>query len=413
MKGFTRMLVFVTLILADVANVTWAQGTQFPIIAWGCPNAIAQGLQYRDYFSQIDSAHFNTIYANFETQDYQAAPTLGLHLIQPIYWPYCEGQTSIYESDYNHHNPEHFSHTGVVGAEIYDPYDPINNTGALNNYAWLAQKTQHSAGYMQQGLLHDFNKEQNVLRENEPLYDPHVFFADFRLRTPSIANPPGGQTEMVRLYAVLNNSAGANQTLADWQVLYRDFVDSGAVGQSYANFRLRFCLTSDQDSLINPDNPAHGIDYRVYWYDNADVYLDRVTVQDTIYSALINHGYDTEMNARINTYNPYYPATLFRWYLGDEPQTDMYLANNYVNTFLESHTPATAQDVQATGGNIDRLEKFISVINPNQLAYDSCPFCSRNKAGAILWHHFAQRCGAIELRPVYRSKGRSYENKAN
>ena len=123
MEVFMPILSF--FIFIGLPNQSFAQ--RIPIIAYGCPHDEAHGLNYRDFFDQIKECSFNTIYDNFNKADFNEAYSKTLRIIKPIYWPYCEGQTSIYESDTREPGP-HFLHINIVGREVQDQYDKMART---------------------------------------------------------------------------------------------------------------------------------------------------------------------------------------------------------------------------------------------------------------------------------------------
>ena len=148
-------LVFAAFIAAvALDNIAGAQGNRFPIISYGCP----KGNTYWQYFPDADAAGFNTFYTTtFSSDDFYYADLADLKLIQGIYLPYCEGQTSIYESDTRPPGP-FFSHVAVVGGEVFDP-----GPNEPERYAWAAEVNNHMTGYMQKGLFSSFYRDQNVI----------------------------------------------------------------------------------------------------------------------------------------------------------------------------------------------------------------------------------------------------------
>lgn len=336
-----------------------------PLISYGCPydldgnnNPIGN---YWNHMAEVQAAGFNTIYASgATTTDFDTARQRGLHMIQSMYYPYAEGQMSDYDAETNGNC---FTNENTVGEDV-----PENQ--ASRKWARRATTSGYSSGYMVRGLKSPWNREQNVERPGGE-FDPLTFFADFWLRTPEDKGG-GGKFTVARLeaHAILTDSG--DSLLAQRNLYYSELEDSGAVGTTYRPFRLRFTLGSGVESRIQ------AFDYRLYWNDRADLYVDKITVQDTIFDCLADSGYDAEIGNRICTFNAYLSdGTLFRWYLKDEPTWDQYPANDTLVHKLGVHndTCKTAPGVLAIIGVADSVDNFLRKVRPDsELLFHLYPF---------------------------------------
>ena len=150
----------------------------------------------------------------------------------------------MYESDEQPPGP-HFSHTDVIGGEVYDEMpDPYND------YAWVAHTSSDTAGWMQRGLLDDYNDEQEI-----PTYRYRSgtlrYYAHFRMRLASDAVDPSAfiaKIDAVRIFK------GDTTLMAVDSLWYSDFHTAGALGQ-YADFTISFKRAVTDSGVM---------DYRVY-----------------------------------------------------------------------------------------------------------------------------------------------------
>ena len=344
------------LAVLTVAAIAYTQGQEdrFPIIAY-------QGLR-RAYFDQMTDCNFNAVFNwSVDENDFTVADAMGLHLISAIHTKATSGQWSRYESDKHAAPPdvmEHFYHD-VIGREVEDP----NPDTLSNQWAWVAQVSSDTAGWMQRGCL--FSWEQNI-----PTYwywgpgDTLWYYAHFRMRLASDAVAPDSvpiaTIDAVRIFS------GDTTLMAEDSLWYSDFDTAGALGQ-YADFTISFLRTKDDSGTL---------DYRVYWYGNLDLWVDRVVLEDERYRTLMAGGYDDAIWSRVSQYSDH--NSLFRWYLWDEPHRDQFPANAYLRVYLDTITnPQTVPGVQAVHRSPlsypDYLLDYLDVVNPNELTYDRYP----------------------------------------
>lgn len=358
-----KMAMVISPFLAVLAVVTIAytqgQEDKFPIIAYGGPRP-----HLADYFSQIKDCNFNAVFCwdDHDTgvvkNDFIVADTMEFHLITSLHRNATSAQWSKYESD-EHADPpevmEHFSHSSVLGREDYDEMFDL--------YAWVAEVSSDTAGWTQRGLLDDYNNEQEIPTYRYP-YDTLMYYAHFRMRLDSNAVVLYPPLPLAKIDAIRIHNEDTTLMVED-SLWSDDFDTAGAFGQ-YANFTLSFQRARFDSGVM---------DYRVYWYDNTDLWVDRVTLEDARYDTLMAAGYNDSIRSKVDAFDDYDNA-LFRWYLEDEPRGDQFSANGYVRVFLDDSL-GTVPGVQAVGAfprrNPDYYQGFLDVVNPNELTFDFYP----------------------------------------
>jgi hypothetical protein len=247
--------------------------------------------------------------------------------MKPNNWNY--GQYAKYESDLQ--IPQFytfcpFSHTSVVGEEDDDG-------DALNNYVWKLSTVKHSAGLAQQGLIVNYQQD-NWWWDID--YDIE-YKAKFRLKV----NDNTSHTAVAHLYVVAQEN-GVEETLAQQTIYADDFAYSG----NYQYFDLNFVLDTAE---IGSPNFAEKIttastakksqslpttDYRIYWYDNVDLWIDRVEIYDYKSEPLLSGVYDSAIESDLASLASY--SAPHRVSIRDEPCEDNYQASVYIKSFIEN-----------------------------------------------------------------------------
>jgi hypothetical protein len=123
--------------------------------------------------------------------------------------------------------------------------------------------------------------------------------------------PDGGYSPLdtvAKIEAHLMNLT-QDSLVADSLLFYQDFDPD-----QYNIFELSFWKY--------PENWNDSLDYKVYWFKKADLYIDYVEGYDCYYDTLVNHKpiYQDRILSEISPFeNQYHGTSLFRWYLKDEP----------------------------------------------------------------------------------------------
>ena len=143
----------------------------------------------------------------------------------------------------------------------------------------------------------------------------------------------------------------------------RDFTTANV----YQDFILEF-----KKKPVSPETSYY--EYRIYWYNNTNLWADYVEVKDCYIDSLTAGKYDGRLDSIVHHYNTF-PA-LFRYYLIDEPYYGQFAASGYIMKFLR-RSPYNNEKpgVQAIGaGGKTFYQNYADSIKPNELLFDYYPF---------------------------------------
>ncbi|GAH62430.1 unnamed protein product, partial [marine sediment metagenome] len=203
----------------------------------------------------------------------------------------ARGQFSTYESE--EHDPN--SITSWPPAHGYFNADSVNHFGykiyddpASGDTAWaMFTDSSDTAGYMQAGLIqHHRGHRQRYCRR--PYSSTSLKYeARFYLRVPDTIST----SNKVCSLEVLRKDTLGNYNLITATVLTKDsFSDT-----TYQAFSLWF-TKDDTMEFYYPWDTCY-MDYRIYWYDNYDLYADKVELRDTVYYNLEEDYYNQAIGA--------------------------------------------------------------------------------------------------------------------
>jgi len=247
--------------------------------------------------------------------------------MKPNNWNY--GQYAVYNSDLQ--IPQFytfcpFSHTSVVGEEVPDPL-------AKNGFAWWVGVNEYPAGWAQQGLIVNYQQDNWWWDMDFDI----EYKAKFRLKV----NDNTSHTAVAHLYVVAMEN-GLEETLAHQVVYADDFAYSG----SYQYFDLDFTLDTSEvgspeiaEKITVASTAKKGyslptMDYQIYWYDNVDLWIDRVEIYDYKSEPLLSGVYDSDIQSDLASLASY--SAPHRLSIRDEPCEDNYPVSIYIKSYIDN-----------------------------------------------------------------------------
>jgi len=311
------------------------QAEQFPI--GGMPPRFHRtGYDYPVYSSQIHDVKelgINILWTTNKNMLNWAADS-GLKVVYygnkwnlyPDNWNY--GQYAKYNSDLQiplFYTFCPFSHTTVVGEEIYDH--------SVEDYVWRVNSSEHSAGYAQRDLIVNYQQD-NWWWDITYSID---YTAKFRLKVDYNEDP----IPVATLYAV--RKEGANEEVLAQQTIFADDFNNP---NSYQYFELNFTLDTSSvpsshlskkitvSSAAKKSSDLPTTDFRIYWYGYVNLWIDHVEIYDYKSKPLLAGYYDSNIQSDINSLSSY--SAPYRLSIRDEPCEDNYPIAAYIRSFIEN-----------------------------------------------------------------------------
>lgn len=341
MKRFLVVIIFL------IISVSVAYGGWFPITAWG--------IKYNDaacttWVEEVSDSFLgnSTKIAWGGTATIEALLNKGADcgvdfMIQSLTTQsyinlsyMARGQFSKHESE--EHDPN--SITGWPPAHGYFDADSFDHFGykiyddpASGDTAWaMFVDSSGTAGYMQGGLIQQLGHRQRYCRQ--PYSSTSLMYeARFFLRVPDTDTT---NNNVCRLEVWRKDTLGNYNFITDMTLTKSSFSDT-----TYKAFSLWF--TKDDTMEVYAKMDTCYMDYRIYWYDNYDLYADKVELRDMVYYNLEEGNYDGAIDDIVFKWNDVdYPAMKF-FYLWDEPFLNQFDAFRLVDLAMgQNAQPAIA-----------------------------------------------------------------------
>lgn len=235
---------------------------------------------------------------------------------------------------------DHFSHK--VGLKANDSY-------ADGAYVWRCRHNQDAAGLVQYGP----SGRQARLPSQYFYMDTVEFNVRYRLRIDTAALNSTLKVCSLSVYCPQEDSIYADTVLC-----VKDFL----AHNEYGFFDLHFFRTK-------PFITKNEYEYRVWWYNNTNLWLDFVEIKNPYFDSLVGGKYDSKLDDIVDHYKN--APALYRYYLTDEPYRGHFLANRYLMTYLRSRNKP---GIQALGTSTSEFyEDYLSIVEPNELMFDYYP----------------------------------------
>jgi hypothetical protein len=262
------------------------------------------------------------------------------------------GKRSDYECEENNINANYWfyayrDHDTSVSEDMLDN----SQFGSNNTYVRYSQKNRHDTGYVVKRLIS--NREQTSFRPGVNL--KWYIMPRIRIDT-AFANNPNNYYKPVCKIEIRN----FYDTIIKKTNLYvRHFLDtSGYYNGHYLeqfNFNPQLSDTNliiDSTGVFNPDHEAYtndacGVDFRVWWAGQCDMWLDRIRVENEIAYDLFGdnpnkNNYDKYQNWLTWEAHDIAGAEVGKvhYFAADEPEYNMMPAIKYINEKIHMYNPA-------------------------------------------------------------------------
>lgn len=180
-------------------------------------------------------------------------------------------------------------------------------------------------------------------------------------RIPNRTNDNVGDVLVATIEAVRVSDATVKNSQ---DVLASDFPDA----ENYHDFWL--------NDIQLDSNDSGGMDYRVYWWGQRNLWVDYVEVyEESAYWILVEHDYDDDIETEVTLYRDF--DALFRWYLADEPEPDEIHCYCYVDGLIRNQCdPAHPGITTASHRYSGFWNDFVSIAQPHELFVDIYPISS-------------------------------------
>jgi len=327
-------------------------------------------------FGQMDSCGLDGfLAAAVWEEDWDSVEAHSFKVIQHLSnWWVIEGQTGIYEADLKWIDgrvPPNFTGyycyggTHRVGREVRDLTGGPEQR-AINGFAWKADSSLDTAGYVVRRLKQPWANELG-LNGREEIDTCLYFYAIFRVKTDDITPCSGFLT----FYAV-RETPGQNDTLC---------YDSLVVDRSElapANIYKDIILSFHTDKRTFRTACGYK-SYNIRWNGVGKVWIDRVTVHDSLaYKSIYRRANDETVDTRLANYD----SKVYRWSLVGEPWPKEWPISEYWRQYLDSVNAKPAyQDYPAMAKAFpynfqDTLKEYLSAVQLDQLPLFIYPFNS-------------------------------------
>ena len=222
---------------------------------------------------------------------------------------------------------------------------------AENEYVWKCRRNLNASGLMQYGP----SGRQARLPCQYLYLDTVEYNARFRLRIDTSASYSTVKVCSLSVYCPQEDSIYADTVLR-----IRDFPDNN----EYGLFNLHFSRTK-------PFADKNQYEYRIWWYNNTDLWSDHVEIKNHYIDTLIEGGYDLKIDEILDHYLDY--PSLYRYYLTDEPYIGHFTANRYLMNYLKARNQ---YGIQALGTSTSEFyTHYLSYVKPHELMFDYYPIC--------------------------------------
>ncbi|KPK62669.1 hypothetical protein AMJ83_10125 [candidate division WOR_3 bacterium SM23_42] len=231
-----------------------------------------------------------------------------------------------------------------TGSRTQDAY-------ADNHYAWKCRRNLHTSGLMQYGP----SGRQARLPCQYLYLDTVEYNARFKLRIDTTAFHSAVKVCSLSVYCPQEESIYADTVLR-----IKDF----PANNKYGSFDLYFFRTK-------PFVSTNQYEYRIWWYNNTNLWSDYVEVKNYYTDTLIEGGYDSKISSILDHYRDF--PMLYRYYLTDEPYIGHFAANRYITHYLKARN---RYGIQALGTSTSEFyAHYLSYVEPKELMFDYYPIC--------------------------------------
>lgn len=390
---------FLSVVMFLVIFVSFVYGGWFPITAWGIKHDSLKDTTWVDDAKvwhansvKISNRGYTITGAFLDKGERDSLKFIVQGLTYgggvPLSVMACS-QFSTYESEAHdsstYYMPGYFDIDSCIG-------DTISNPQASGGYAWACSVDVHSAGYMQTGLSqHKGHRQEFVTFPYEQ--DTLMYEARFYLRIP---NTVGQEDEPVCRLEVYRDSVRPSlpDTILASQTIYRNsFSDTSA----YETFSLWFQKDISMETSDGKDYSP--MDYRIYWYDNYDLYADKVELRDTIFYNLEEGYYNTQINQIVIYWNGY-PALAY-YYLWDEPHLDQFKAFQLIKLQMGDGKPIECLSVKYKDDYrynyyIDFIKTSYAGDNNTPLLVDQYVLTTQDTTPSLIQGKFSYLCAWMD-----------------